>query len=317
MDFKQFIENIKNKLKNNNFNVIEEKAISYGCQLQISSSDNPRRQIASINCYYSTKKPNTFKKVLNQKKDSIYYHELQQIFDLSQEASLPTKNLSKNNCSKYSSFLELPTSFQKMNVYAGSDESGKGDYFGPLVVCTFAVYKGQLNKLKQIGVKDSKLLQKKDIEQIAPLISSIYKDQFKVTKLMPELYNELYSKYNNLNLLLADTHYTTISNLSDVIPIEGVIVDKFANVTSLSKIIDKYQTINAYFVTKAERDLSVAAASILAKWTFDRAIEDMSSRYSFRFPKGGGNNAKEAVKAFLKIFGEAELSKVVKLHFKI
>ena len=55
--------------------------------------------------------------------------------------------------------------------------------------------------------------------------------------------------------------------------------------TSLSKIIDKYQTINAYFVTKAERDLSVAAASILAKWTFDRAIEDMSSDIAFDSPK--------------------------------
>ncbi len=201
-------------------------------------------------------------------------------------------------------------------MHIGVDESGKGDYFGPLVVAACYVNKDTEIKLKSIGVKDSKLLSDKQCITISKQIEKICK--YEIIKIFPERYNQLHEKLKNLNKMLAWAHGRAIKNLLGDIkePIDYIICDKFGDEKLLEEaipeIFKKYKVMQK---VRAEDDVAVAAASILARAEFLTALRKISLEIGYKLPKGA-THVEQAVKDIVNIHGPDVLNMVAKVHFK-
>ena len=111
--------------------------------------------------------------------------------------------------------------------YIGVDESGKGDYFGPLIVAGVAINDELKKTFSKSGIKDSKQLSDEKILQLALQIQKQAK--WSIVTINPQKYNELYSKFKNLNKLLAWGHARVIENLLEKAPeCTLALSDKFA-----------------------------------------------------------------------------------------
>lgn len=197
----------------------------------------------------------------------------------------------------------------------GIDESGKGDFFGPL--CVAGVYAGneQIRSLQSMGVQDSKKINDLNIIKIGNLIKK--ECMHHIVKINPSKYNEIHGQFGNLNLLLAWGHATTIEQLIEKSQCREVIIDQFANeYVVLNALKKKKIQLNLTQRHKAEADLVVAAASILARQTFLEGLLFMQEKYGMKFPKGASLQTIKAGKDFLRKFGVSELKEVGKMHFK-
>ena len=200
--------------------------------------------------------------------------------------------------------------------WVGTDESGKGDYFGPLVTAGVLVRKEQADFLSGLNIKDSKKLDDKLILQLAPKIKETC--VYSVVTINPEKYNELYARFNNLNRLLAWAHARAIENVLEQAPeCENAICDKFANESLIKNaLFENGKKINVIQRTKAESDIAVACASVLAREEFVLRMQKLSQNYDIDFAKGGGEIPTAQAKEFIEKFGRDELKYIAKLHFK-
>ncbi|MCT4584328.1 MAG: ribonuclease HIII [Peptostreptococcaceae bacterium] len=197
----------------------------------------------------------------------------------------------------------------------GVDESGKGDLFGPLVIASVYVDYESYKKLYNLGVKDSKTIDDVKILKLSKLIKSIC--EYSVVKIRNDKYNELYDKIKNLNKLLAWGHARAIENLLNKVDCDTVLSDKFGKEELIkNRLMEKGQNINLHQQTKAESNLAVAAASIIARAEFVKELDNINKEYNIRFPKGISHITIERGKEFVKKYGKEELFKVAKLHFK-
>lgn len=197
----------------------------------------------------------------------------------------------------------------------GSDEAGKGDFFGPLCVASVFAEGDMVKRLKKIGVKDSKKMTDKKIASLGDIIAKEFPHH--IVKINPAKYNELYAKFSNLNNLLAWAHSTAIMNLVDETGCEKVIVDQFAAEFVMDRAMKgKHPGIELIQRHRGEEDVVVAAGAILARKTFVEGLDALGKQYGVVFPKGGGRQTIEAGKDFVSRFGVEELPQVCKLHFK-
>lgn len=197
----------------------------------------------------------------------------------------------------------------------GIDESGKGDFFGPL--CVAGVYaEGQaIVGLKKLGVKDSKNLSDGAIIKIGNKIKAEYVHH--IVKINPAKYNELYAEFKNLNHLLAWGHATTIEHLVARTQCQNVIIDQFADERVVLRALKrKKMDIQLTQRHRAEEDLVVAAASILARQTFLEALSHLSEKYKIAFPKGASVLTVKAGKKLVEEYGGEILEQTAKMHFK-
>jgi ribonuclease HIII len=207
--------------------------------------------------------------------------------------------------------------FEPSYPYVGTDESGKGDYFGPLVVA--GVYlKPETGKfLKGLGIRDSKELSDSQIKQYASEIKNVTDIIFDVVLISPEKYNQLYEKMGNLNKLMGWAHARVIENLLSKCDAGEVISDKFGNEKLiLDALQQRGRAINLKQVTKAEKFIAVAAASILARESIIKWFNNQSKKYKLEIPKGASADVDNFAKRFLEKYGEEVIRKMVKIHFK-
>lgn len=203
--------------------------------------------------------------------------------------------------------------------HIGVDESGKGDFFGPLVIAGVYVDGDVARQLREIGAVDSKRISSDDrIAKIAAEIRKIPGLAWEVISIHPERYNELYQKFGNLNRLLAWGHAKVIENLLERLPdCPRAISDQFANPTVLQKAMQKRgRSIELVQRTKAESDPAVAAASILARDGFVSWLKSQEHRFGIDFPKGVSQNVKHSASELVKKHGEGVLLLVAKTHFR-
>ncbi|HYD03898.1 MAG TPA: ribonuclease HIII [Alphaproteobacteria bacterium] len=199
----------------------------------------------------------------------------------------------------------------------GVDESGKGDLFGPLVVAgVYVEDEKKASILLAHGIRDSKTLSDAQALRLAPIINNYCKTV--IVKIGVTRYNELYEKIQNLNRMLGWGHARVIENcLKDVSP-KYIVSDKFGDESVIKvALMEKGKKSNLIQKTKAEQNVAVAAASIIARAEFLKSMQKMTEEYAIEFPKGGGNPKIDlALERFVKKYGKDKLNHVAKMHFK-
>jgi len=200
--------------------------------------------------------------------------------------------------------------------HIGTDESGKGDYFGPLVVAGVFLPEEQQGVLAELGVKDSKRVSDNRVSELAVLIKKGYKHSLVV--IGPEKYNELYAKLRNLNRILAWAHSRAIENILEEVRCSIAITDQFGDSSYvLNALMKRGKNIELIQRPKAEEDLAVAAASILARAEFLRRLHFLSQEVGIDLPKGASSLVEEAGSRLVKLHKVQILDKVAKKHFKL
>ncbi len=197
----------------------------------------------------------------------------------------------------------------------GIDESGKGDFFGPLVIAgVLADEKGALI-LQRAGVKDSKKVTDKKILELSVWIAGNFPNS--VVTIGPEKYNQLYSQIGNLNKLLAWGHSRIIENMANEHEIELAISDKFGRTEFIERaLMEKGKKIKLLQQVRAESIPQVAAASILARAGFIKYMDKLSRQFNLELPKGAGDPVDKAAGQFISKYGVESLTKVAKIHFR-
>ena len=203
--------------------------------------------------------------------------------------------------------------------HAGIDESGKGDYFGPLVVASAYVDSTTAVQLFEIGVQDSKSIgSDKKIKTMANEIKKIIKGQYSLVSIGPESYNRMYKKIGNVNKLLAWGHSRVLENLLQKQPnCSRAISDQFASKsTVLNSLLEKGRKIKLDQWHRAESDIAVAAASILARQEFLRKLEELAKMAETKLPKGASAKVIETAASIINKEGLEKLNLYAKLHFQ-
>ncbi|MDR4889178.1 ribonuclease HIII [Fredinandcohnia sp. QZ13] len=202
----------------------------------------------------------------------------------------------------------------------GSDEVGTGDYFGPMTVVAAYVSKDKFALLKELGVKDSKDLNDKQICEIAESI--IHVIPYSLLILYNEKYNELQAKGMTQGKLKALLHNQAIGHvLRKMAPAtpDGILIDQFAVPDVYFKHLSGQKEIikdNVYFSTKAEGvHLSVAAASIIARYSFIKEFDKLSEKAGLELKKGAGAQVDVVAAKLIKKQGIGALRSFTKLHF--
>lgn len=195
----------------------------------------------------------------------------------------------------------------------GVDESGKGDFFGPLVVA--ACYVGPEHYAELEEVQDSKKLTDKKALRLAGVIRR--NCPHAIVAIGPTKYNELYAKIGNLNKLLAWGHARAIEDVLEKQPCELVISDQFANPAVLrAALMEKGRQVKLVSRVRAEADLAVAAASVLARAEFILRLKRLGDDFGASLPKGAGFQVDDAAARIIDEKGVDALGGVAKMHFK-
>jgi ribonuclease HIII len=206
----------------------------------------------------------------------------------------------------------------------GVDESGKGDFFGPLCVAGAYINESVVKAWKDSGIRDSKNISSdKRIKELAELIRKTPGCVCTVVPIGNEAYNRLYTKMRSVNTMLAWGHARVIENLMGLqyqmnpAPVRAI-SDQFAsNKETVAKaLMSLGRGIELIQKHRAEEDLAVAAASILARHEFVTRLGGLEKQYGMKFPKGASAQVDAAAKDFIARHGAANLPKVAKMHFR-
>ena len=261
---------------------------------------------------YSTMSIYTTGKCLIQGNDAaVLYTDVCKVLGIKQTIEAP-KNESGDD---YSDTIEL----YKINI--GNDEVGTGDFYGPIVVCSACVSEDNYLIVKRLGVKDSKALNDEKIKAIAKVL--IENIPYSITILSNEKYNEITKmKDMNLNKIKAILHNNVMNKFYMKYPEYvdiPIVLDDFCTKEKYYEYLSKSKNVvkNIHFETKAENKyLSVAAASIIARFYFLREMDKLSSLVGMDLKKGASREVDMQASEIIKNKGTYILSKIAKLNFK-
>jgi ribonuclease HIII len=206
----------------------------------------------------------------------------------------------------------------------GVDESGKGDFFGPLCVAGAYVNESVVNAWKDSGIRDSKNISSdKKIRELAELIRKTAGCVSTVVPIGNEAYNRLYKSMRSVNAMLAWGHARVIENLMgqrhrmQPEPVRAI-SDQFASSkdTVAKALMTLGREIELVQKHRAEEDLAVAAASILARHEFVTRLADLEKQFEIKLPRGASAAVDAAAKEFISKHGVGKLPLVAKMHFR-
>jgi len=206
----------------------------------------------------------------------------------------------------------------------GVDESGKGDFFGPLCIAGVYVNESVVKAWESAGIRDSKNISSdKRIRELARLIRETPGCVTAVVPIGNEAYNRLYAKMGSVNAILAWGHARVIENLMqqkermDPPPVRAI-SDQFAasKATVANALMNLGREIELVQRPKAEADMAVAAASILARNEFVSRLIALEKQFGAKLPKGASGAVDEQAREFVARQGAENLPKVAKMHFR-
>ena len=200
----------------------------------------------------------------------------------------------------------------------GSDETGTGDYFGPIVVTASYVTKNDIEFLENLGVRDSKKMTDEHILKIVPLIQK--RIPYSSMILKNEDYNKSHTENMNMNKIKAILHNKVLLDLAKKhTDYDYIVVDQFAESYSYYRYLKEAKEIqkNITFITHAEDQcLSVAVGAIISRYILIKEFEKLTKELGITIPKGAGEKVDEAGVKIVKKYGENILKKISKYSFK-
>lgn len=205
--------------------------------------------------------------------------------------------------------------------HAGIDESGKGDFFGPVVfACCYIESHDMARHFLEAGVADSKNFSTEHrVLVLADYIRKEVKGKYSIISLIPETYNRLYASFGNLNRLLAWGHAKTLENVLEKVPdCPRAISDQFdmSGLAVPNALLERGRRIKLEQYPKAEADVAVAAASILARDEFVRQMKILGDKAGMPLPKGASAQVLATARQLVQTLGADALPKFAKMHFK-
>ena len=212
--------------------------------------------------------------------------------------------------------LHSPEMFEP---HFGIDESGKGDFFGPLVIAGVFTDREIARKFLESGIQDSKRISSDaKIHALAKMIRQTPGVAMNMVLIGPERYNDLYGKFGNLNSLLGWGHARVIENLLAKRPdCPRALSDKFADASVIERALLQHgQKIQLDQRTKAETDFAVAAASILAREAFIDWLERNGNGLGLSLGRGVSDSVKQTARKLVAQAGPEALRQFAKVHFR-
>ena len=199
---------------------------------------------------------------------------------------------------------------------AGSDESGKGDYFGPLVVAAVVVDPGQADTLARAGVRDCKRMSDNAIMKAAVAIRDLCPHA--IENLLPADYNDRHEEEGNVALFMSTMHAAAIAKAIEAAPAcEQVVIDQFTFAERLETALhDAGVDLPVDIRPRAEDNLAVAAASVLARAEFLITLRELGQEHGLELPKGANPIVETVARRIFRAGGMDELHTVAKTHFK-
>lgn len=204
-------------------------------------------------------------------------------------------------------------------AHMGIDESGKGDFFGPLVIAAAYADEQLAHEFDKIGVRDSKTISSdKKAEAMARTLRSLLGHRFAIVTIGPRAYNRLYAKMKNVNAMLAWGHARAIENLLEKVPdCPRAVADQFGPKRQIEQALMKQgRSIELHQRPKAESDPAVAAASILARAGFLHSLQKLGESYGVKIPKGASPQVREVAGQIVESHGPKVLLDTAKCHFR-
>jgi ribonuclease HIII len=206
----------------------------------------------------------------------------------------------------------------------GVDESGKGDFFGPLCIAGVYINESVVKAWQNVGVRDSKNISSD--KKIAELAEKIHKTPGCVVDTVTignKRYNEMYSQMKSVNEILAWGHARVIENLMgrrqqmNPTPVKAI-SDQFASSKNVvaKALMSLGREIELVQRHRAEEDLAVAAASILARDGFIKGLTKLEKQFNLELPKGASSVVDAVAKKFVAEQGADHLPKIAKVHFR-
>lgn len=276
----------------------EHRELEYGVQLRLAKD----RYTSTLNVYHSEKKG--ISTVIGGKDPN------------------PLKELLHTLCGSARNTTPKPKGFHEWNSWIGSDESGKGDYFGAPVACAFAYDKSLAEHFAILKIRDSKQMDDSEIVKTAKILYSKYPKRISCIALKPVKYNELIASFQrqgkNLNDLLTWLHVTCLENLiGSQSEAQGILVDQFSLAQKVRRTLkEKKCPLPCIERPGAEADPAVAAASIIARYQFLEGMNSLNKLFGIKFPFGAANTTITTAVEFCRKYGFNRLGEVAKLHFK-
>lgn len=310
IDFSSYLENIRQRLYTLPNVVVKDKELPYGRQFQVVAGDE--KVILSV---YKGKKG--ISTVWGGQEGLLMDSAMAAISSSSSKKS-PDTNILNSEIKESISLLENCAGFN--GVWVGSDESGKGDFFGPLVVAAVLVDTTIAEELIKAGVKDCKILTDKEVQRLAPIIKNLAPINV-VLALKPDMYNYRYEQLRlekkNLNHLLANGHISAIRKaVLQRTDCKYALVDQFSIHSGIREALEsEFPDLIVVEQKRAEADIAVAAASVLARERFLTLMAELSILAGRALPKGGGETATAQAQEIKNKFGIKILEKLVKKHF--
>ncbi|HLQ71028.1 MAG TPA: ribonuclease HIII, partial [Bacillota bacterium] len=207
------------------------------------------------------------------------------------------------------------------SYHIGSDEAGTGDYFGPITVGAVYVTPATGEKLKRSGIKDSKSLSDKRIQELANEIIAL-KVPYSLLVLSNEKYNTLQKRGWTQGKMKSIMHHHAIKTLLKKVedqPLEGILIDQFCEPSIYKRHVHSENESlprGLYFKTKAEsHSIAVAAGSILARTRFVQEMERLSKKVGFELPKGASKKVDQSAAEIIHKHGPDYLATCAKVHF--
>lgn len=309
---------IRQEISKYRLEIIEERNIPYGLQFFVNDINTSLNEKISVTIYYSKTKgisiivggsdKNRVKKRVNEFIQNVklnLHHNFQH-----------NSNSGQNNNSLMPNINKL----HSWSKWIGTDESGKGDFFGPLVAAGFYSDQFIVKDLHKLGIMDSKKLHDKQINIIALSLYAKYKNRIETVSLMPHTYNKLYANFSSqgkkLNELMAWMHSRIILNLTLKFPCQGALIDKFTSDYIVKSSLKKMNEITIIQTPKAESDIAVAAASIIARYHFLQGLDLLSNKFNIKLLKGANRKVIDTAYNFLNNYHIEDLTNICKTHFK-
>ncbi len=311
-EFRILQNNLKQKLSNNGFHFQGTKPLNYGISLLFEDGK-------ILNLYNGKKGASAvLAGKINQSERKLFEEAISAVLQKGPSTLKPKQSPGSFSSSAQRTPQQSSSSpsnlFSFDQTWVGCDESGKGDFFGPLVVCAVAFKPEQVEHFAQLGIQDGKKLSNARVHHYAHIIQDSL--PYKVCSFFPEEYNRDYP--GNLNHFLSDLHAQVIGELAQQEKITHAISDQFGNPARLRKTLRNKGPENLELISlpRAEQDIAVAAAGILARSLFLQALEELSNEAGQNLPPGAGPQVLAAGKTLVRSQGESSLRKYAKLHFK-